>query len=271
MNPILIRGGGDLASGVALRLHRAGFPVLISELPEPLSVRRAVSFSEAVYEGQWQVEGVTAVRVENEAQIRAALAQNQIPVIIDPALIFFSTLDFKLSAIIDARLLKRPPEPLPFYVPLLIGLGPGFVAGENCQAVVETQRGHTLGRVYWRGGVCPDSGQPEGDPTRVLRAPAEGKLIGYAQIGEHIEPGQVIAEVAGKPVTAPFAGTLRGLIRPGLHVTQNLKIGDLDARDNCENCFLVSDKALAIGGAVLEAVLSFEKKVDEWKINKGIS
>lgn len=273
MNPILIRGGGDLASGVALRLHRAGFPVLISELNEPLSVRRAVSFSEAVYEGLWQVEEVTAIRVETEAQIQAALTQNKIPVIIDPNLQILPTFNpstgsghrLQPSTIIDARLLKRPPEALPFEVDLLIGLGPGFVAGENCQAVVETQRGHTLGRVYWRGGVCPDSGQPEGDPTRVLRAPAEGKLIGYAQIGEHIEPGQVIAEVAGKPVTAPFPGVLRGLIRPGLQVTKNLKIGDLDARDNREYCFLVSDKALAIGGAVLEAVLSFEKKVDDWK------
>lgn len=263
MNPILIRGGGDLASGVALRLHRAGFPVLISELPEPLSVRRAVSFSEAVYEGQWQVEEVTAIRVENEAQIHEALAQNQIPVIIDPALVFFSTLDFKPSTIIDARLLKRPPEPLPFEVRLLIGLGPGFVAGENCQAVVETQRGHTLGRVYWRGGVNPDNGQPEGDPTRVLRAPAEGQLIGYAQIGEHIEPGQIIAEVTGKPIIAPFPGVLRGLIRPGLQVTKNLKVGDLDARDKREYCFLVSDKALAIGGAVLEAVLSFAKNENQ--------
>lgn len=263
MNPILIRGGGDLASGVALRLHRAGFPVLISELNEPLSVRRAVSFSEAVYEGQWQVEEVTAIRVETSEQITSALTQNQIPVIIDPNLQILPILNLKHSTLIDARLLKRPPEPLPFEVRLLIGLGPGFVAGENCQAVVETQRGHTLGRVYWRGGVNPDNGQPEGDPTRVLRAPAEGQLIGYAQIGEHIEPGQIIAEVTGKPIIAPFPGVLRGLIRPGLQVTKNLKVGDLDARDKREYCFLVSDKALAIGGAVLEAVLSFAKNENQ--------
>lgn len=261
MTLILIRGGGDLASGVALRLHRAGFPVLISELEQPLAVRRAVSFSEAVYEGQWQVEEVTAKRVETEAQIHAALAQNQIPVTIDPTLTFLSTFNLQLSTIIDARLLKHPPAPLPFDVPLLIGLGPGFVVGENCQAIIETQRGHTLGRVYWHGSANPDSGQPEGEPSRVLRAPADGQLVDYAQIGEHIEPGQVIAEVAGVPIIAPFAGVLRGLIRPGVQVTQNLKIGDLDKRNQREYCFLVSDKALAIGGGVLEAIMSFTRKI----------
>jgi xanthine dehydrogenase accessory factor len=231
--------------------------VLISELPEPLAVRRAVSFSEAVYEGQWQVEEVTSKRVESEAQIIAVIfEQGQIPVTIDPTLTFLSTFNLQLSTIIDARLLKRPPEPPAIAAPLLIGLGPGFVAGENCQAVVETQRGHTLGRVYWRGTANPDSGLPEGEPGRVLRAPADGTLIGYAQIGDHLEPGDLIAEVGGQKLTAPFPGVLRGLIRPGLSVARGLKIGDLDRRDRREFCFLVSDKALAIGGGVLEAILT---------------
>lgn len=264
MTLILIRGGGDLASGVALRLHRSGFRVLISELPEPLAVRRAVSFSEAVYEGHWQVEEVTAKRVESEAQIIAAFEQGQIPVIVDPNLAILSTFNIKPfdklratpSTVIDARLLKRLPEPLPFDVSLLIGLGPGFLAGENCQAVIETQRGHTLGRVYWRGSANPDSGLPEGEPGRVLRAPADGTLVGHAQIGDHLEPGDIIAEVGGQKLIAPFRGVLRGLIRPGLVVPKNLKIGDLDKRDKREYCFLVSDKALAIGGAALEAILA---------------
>jgi len=266
MTLILIRGGGDLASGVALRLHRAGFQVLISELEQPLAVRRAVSFCEAVYEGQWQVEEVTALRVESEAHTIAAFEQGQIPVIVDPDLANLPTFNpstgsgqrLQLSAVIDARLLKRPPEPLTISTPLLIGLGPGFIAGENCQALIETQRGHTLGRVFWRGASNPDSGQPDGEPGRVLRAPADGQFIGYAQIGEHIEPGQVIAEVAGQPISAPFAGVLRGLIRPGLVVSRGLKVGDLDARDKREYCFLVSDKALAIGGAALEAILAYQ-------------
>jgi len=256
MNIILIRGGGDLASGVALRLHRCGFQVLISELPEPLAVRRAVSFSEAVYEGQWQVEEVTAVRVESEAQIVAALEEGQIPVLVDPNLAILSMFNIKPLTVIDARLLKRPPEPLPFPTPLLIGLGPGFVAGKNCQAVIETQRGHTLGRVSWRGSAQADSGLPEGEPGRVLRVPVDGTLVGYAQIGDHLETGDIIAEVVGQKLTAPFPGVLRGIIRPGLTVARGLKIGDLDKRDKREYCFLVSDKALAIGGGVLEAILA---------------
>ncbi len=266
MTLILIRGGGDLASGVALRLHRAGFQVLISELEQPLAVRRAVSFCEAVYEGQCRVEGVIAERIETRQQLENALEQDKIPVIVDPELKALSTFNastdlgrrLQLSTVIDARLLKRPPEALAISTPLLIGLGPGFIAGENCQALIETQRGHTLGRVLWRGASNPDSGQPDGDPGRILRAPADGALIGYAQIGEHIEPGQIIAEVAGQPISAPFAGVLRGLIRPGLVVSRGLKVGDLDARDKREYCFLVSDKALAIGGAALEAILAYQ-------------
>jgi xanthine dehydrogenase accessory factor len=260
MKTVLIRGGGDLASGIALRLHRCGYQVIITELPEPLAVRRAVSFSEAVYEGQWQVEEVTAERVETAEQLQTALEQDQIPVIIDPGLAHLPTFNLKLSTIIDARLTKRPPAPLPFAPPLHIGIGPGFSAGENCDAVIESQRGHTLGRVIWHGPGQADSGLPEGDPGRVLRAPADGTLIGYAQIGDHIEPGQTIAEVNGQPILAPFPGVLRGLIRPGIHVPQGMKVGDLDKRDKREYCFLVSEKALAIGGGVLEAMLSFEKK-----------
>jgi xanthine dehydrogenase accessory factor len=169
---VLLRGGGDLATGVALRLHRAGIRVLIAELPQPLAVRRTVSFAEAVYEGSWEVEGVEARLVEAD-QLSAVLEAGEIPVLIDPnADILLSS--FHFPVVIDARLLKTPPDPLPSPVPLHIGLGPGFSAGRDCHAVVETRRGHTLGRVYWHGSTQPDSGEPEGDPRRVLRAPEEG-------------------------------------------------------------------------------------------------
>jgi xanthine dehydrogenase accessory factor len=263
MTLILIRGGGDLASGVALRLQRAGFQVLISELEQPLAVRRAVSFCEAVYEGRWQVEELTAERIETHQQIEEAFEAGKIPVIVDPELNIIKTFNLRPSAIIDARLLKHAPEPLPFPVSLLIGLGPGFTAGQNCQAVIETQRGHMLGRVYWSGSATSDSGLPDGNPQRVLHAPANGTLVGHAQIGEQLEPGQMIAEVAGQPILAPFAGVLRGLIHPGLTVKKGLKVGDLDARSKPEYCFLSSDKALAIGGAVLEAILSSQTKNQE--------
>jgi xanthine dehydrogenase accessory factor len=255
-NLILLRGGGDLASGVALRLQRSGFKVIIAELPQPLAVRRAVAFSEAVYEGVWKVEDVTARLTNNLDEIQEIHAQNEIPVLVDPQAEILSAPVSTFEAVIDARLLKNSPPPLTSSAPLTIGLGPGFRAGENCHAFIETQRGHILGRVYWSGSANADTGQPEGDPRRVLRAPANGLLTAYVQIGEHLEPGQVIAAVNGEKILAPFSGMLRGLIRPGLEVPKGLKIGDLDLRNQREYCFLASDKALAIGGGVLEAILA---------------
>jgi len=162
--------------------------------------------------------------------------------------------------VVDARLLKSPPAPLPTPVPLHIGLGPGFHAGRDCHAVVETRRGHTLGRVYWSGTTSPDSGQPEGDPRRVLRAPSDGILLVHKPIGEHVEEGEVIAEIVDREtrtqVHSPFAGVLRGLLRNGMVVTRGLKIGDVDSRDDPSLCKQVSDKALAVGGGVLEAVMT---------------
>ena len=254
---VLLRGGGDLASGVALRLHRANIKVVITELAQPLAVRRAVSFGEAVYEGVHTVEGITARCVERE-QIAAVLEAGEIPVLVDPnADVLLSS--FHFPVIIDARLLKTAPAPLPIDIPLHIGLGPGFHAGVNCHAVIETRRSHTLGRVYWDGATQPDSSQPEGDPRRVLRAPVDGVLIARAKIGDHVEAGQVVAMVsaqAERPVISPLKGVLRGLIREGIHVTEGLKIGDVDPRDDPSACYLVSDKALAIGGAALEAILT---------------
>jgi xanthine dehydrogenase accessory factor len=192
-----------------------------------------------------------------------ALEAKAIPVLVDPdADILLSSLRqaqdfaFHFPILIDARLLKSPPSPLPRIVPLHVGLGPGFHAGINCHAAIETRRSHSLGRVYWNGSTQPDSGQPEGDPRRVLRAPSDGVLATRAQIGEHVEQGQLVAVVGEQhPVVSPLAGVLRGLLREGLYVREGLKIGDVDPRDDPAACFLVSDKALAVGGGVLEAIL----------------
>lgn len=257
---VLLRGGGDLATGVALRLHRAGIRAVITELAQPLAVRRTVSFAEAIYEGAHTVEGITARHVEPE-QISAVLASNEIPVLVDPDA---NVLTFNLQpslyvAVIDARLIKQPPAPLPEDVSLHIGLGPGFHAGINCHAVIETRRSHTLGRVYWNGTAQPDSGKPEGDPRRVLRAPADGVLAAHAKIGDHVEEGQVVAVISeGHAVVSPLKGVLRGMIRDGIPVPKGLKIGDVDPRDDPRACYLVSDKSLAIGGAALEAILTRE-------------
>jgi xanthine dehydrogenase accessory factor len=256
---ILLRGGGDLATGVALRLHRSGIKVLITELAQPLAVRRTVSFAEAVYAGHHTVEGIRARLVER-GQVSVTLEAAEIPVIVDPDLDILSS--FAFPVVVDARLIKQPPPPLPKDVPLHIGLGPGFCAGDNCHAVIETRRSHTLGRVYWTGTTQPDSGEPEGDPRRVLRAPWDGVVISHAEIGDHLREGQLIAEVESKhenrksQIVSPFAGVLRGLIHDGLYVTKGLKIGDIDPRNDPALCRLVSDKALSIGGGVLEAVLS---------------
>lgn len=253
-NFVLVRGGGDLASGVVLRLHRAGMRVVVTELAQPLAVRRTVSFAEAVYEGVWEVEGVRARRVEAD-QVAAALEADEVPVVVDPHLDILKTLPFLV--VVDARLTKQPPAPLPVPVPLHIGLGPGFSAGRDCHAVIETRRSHTLGRVYWQGASQPDSREPEGDPRRVLRAPLEGTIFGVKQIGEHVEEGEVVALIGERhAVTSPFRGVLRGLIHDGLRVPKGLKIGDVDPRDDPSYCRLVSDKALAIGGGVLEAIVS---------------
>jgi xanthine dehydrogenase accessory factor len=267
-NLIVIRGGGDLASGIALRLHRTGFQIVILELEKPLAVRRSVSFSEAVFEGVQTVEGITA-RLVSPDQLQVTIEANEIPVLVDPqaSILYNQFLTSPRSTIVvDARLLKVVPQPLGVNILLHIGLGPGFTAGGNCHAVIETRRGHTMGRVFWSGSAQADSGEPEGDRRRVLRASHNGILIANTKIGDHLEEGQLIAEIQPEDggdnflILSPFKGVLRGLIRPGILVTRDMKIGDVDRRNDPAICSLVSDKALAVGGAVLEALLIYKKQ-----------
>ena len=255
---ILIRGGGDLATGVAIRLIRTGLRVVVTELPQPLAVRRSVSVAEAVYSGQITVEGFTARRVSDPNDslgILTILSKQQVPVLVDPECVSAKLLH--AIVIVDGRLTKRPPEPIGYSPALYIGLGPGFIANENCQAVIETRRGQSLGRVFWQGSPDLDTGQPEGDPRRVIRAPCDGILVAHAEIGNHVEERQTIAVIDDEcSVVSPFTGVLRGLIHPGMMVTRGMKIGDVDPRDDPHLCQLVSDKSLSIGGGVLEAILS---------------
>ncbi len=266
---LLLRGGGDLASGVAIRLHRAGIKFLITEIEQPLAVRRTVSFSEAVYENMVEIEGVMGVQVTNQEQAEMILLSGRVPVLVDPDLKKVAGWrTFTWSALVDARLAKSPPTSVVDLTPFTVGLGPGFLPGRNCVAAVETLRGHTLGRVYWNRAPEEDTGIPEGDPIRVLRAPENGIIHAHARIGDQVQEGRMIGHIqvdlkAGTDtiphhlrIEAPFAGVLRGMIRPGLAVRKEMKIGDIDPRNDPAYCFLISDKALAVGGGVLEALLT---------------
>ena len=255
---VLIRGGGDLASGVAVRLHHSGFEVMITELPKPLVVRRTVSFAEAVSDGSKEVEGITAVLINTPGDVKDSVRVGNIPVLIDPDLACMR--EVRPDVVVDARMRKKEPSEGKELATLVIGLGPGFIAGENCHAVVETNRGHNLGRVIWAGPPQEDTGIPgqvQGFASeRVLRAPEDGKLVTGAQIGDEVKNGTVIALVGSQAVLAPFDGILRGLIDPGTQVTKGMKIGDVDPRDDPTIYSLVSDKARAVGGGVLEAILA---------------
>jgi xanthine dehydrogenase accessory factor len=232
--------------------------VVIIELPQPLAVRRSVSFSEAVYQGTTVIEDIKAQLVSSPEMCNSVLNQGEIPVVVDPVMRSLEII--RPIVLIDARMTKRPTHISLDVAPLIIGLGPGFEAGENCHAVIETKRGHTLGRVIWSGKPLEDTGIPEAVADhyaeRVLRAPADGTLTTFTEIGDLLEEGQLIAKVDGFQIEAPFEGILRGILPSGMDVSTGLKIGDIDPRADPSYCYLVSDKSLAIGGAVLEAILS---------------
>lgn len=261
MVDVLIRGGGDLASGIALRLHHTGIKVTIAEIPQPLAVRRMVSFAEAVYEQEVSVEDVKGHLVRHISEIRSFEQKRFIPVVVDENLSICSQLD--VAVVVDARMLKRKIIITEKPIPLKIGIGPGFYPGDNCDCVVETKRGPFLGRVFWNTPAESDNGIPEKvagfESERVLRSPEDGIFHANVKIGDIVEMGGVIASVNTHNILAPFSGVLRGLIHDGVHVTTDLKVGDIDPRCDPALSRMVSDKSLAIGGGVLEAILSVPK------------
>lgn len=254
---VIIKGGGDLGSGIAARLHRAGFRLLITELPQPLAIRRSVAFASAIYQQRITVEDITAQLVQSDDEIRAAWDRNFIPVQIDPAARAIER--WQPRAVVDAIMAKRNTGTRLTDAPIVVALGPGFVVGQDCHAVVETQRGHNLGRVYYSGSATADTGIPgrvgDQDALRVVRAPVDGIWRAARQIGDRVTAGEIIAYVNQTPVCAQIAGVVRGLLADGLMVSAGLKVGDVDPRGVVEYCFTISDKALATGGGVLEAIL----------------
>jgi xanthine dehydrogenase accessory factor len=256
---VLVKGGGDLGTGVAWRLHRAGFPVLVTEREQPLVVRRTVAFASAVFDGEIAVEGVTAWRATDTDEARQLVEDGIIPVLVDPGC--ESRFALKPTVLVDAIMAKRNTGTKISDAPFVIALGPGFTPNADCHCVIETQRGHNLGRVLWSNPAEPNTGVPGviggRSGERVLRAPCDGIAEGIKHIGDNVVAGEVIARVEGAPVVAPFDGILRGLVHDGLSVKGGMKIGDVDPRAKREHCFTISDKALAIGGGVLEATLGW--------------
>jgi xanthine dehydrogenase accessory factor len=295
---VVIKGAGDIASGIALRLRHAGFTIAMTETAAPLAVRRTVAFSQAVYEGRARVEDVTAVLARNGEEMEAAFAQGHIAVFVDPAAEIVRR--FRPKALVDAIMAKKNTGTSITDAPVVVGAGPGFSAGADCHAVVETKRGHTLGRVITTGSALPNTGIP-GDiggytVERLLRSGADGFFEALAAIGSRVKKGETVARIrrvtapAGKGesrsaaeggesrdaaeavagsgaavegggdfvlVCAGLDGIVRGLLPSGIAVTKGLKVGDIDPRCEESHCFTVSDKALAVGGGVLEAILRF--------------
>jgi xanthine dehydrogenase accessory factor len=268
---ILLRGGGDLATGVAYRLHKSGFPLIVLELHHPLVVRRRVALATAVLEGEVAVEDLRAVRVDSADEALRLAPTGIIPVLVSPELPDAllnssfrrgdrSRLRHSSLIVIDARMAKRNIDTRIDQAPLVLALGPGFTAGADCHAVIETNRGHRLGRVIWSGAAEANTGTPGlvggKGAERVLRAPVTGIVSWRVNIGDRVREGELMGNVAGIAIKAPFDGVVRGLIAPGTIVPERLKIGDVDPRGNIEACYTISEKALAIGGGALEAILT---------------
>jgi len=255
---VVIKGAGDLATGVAFRLWRAGFPVIMTELSQPLAIRRAAVFAEAVYAGKVVLEGIEARRVDDPAQAEAALQAGVLPVLVDATPAAIAAL--RPEVIVDGIMAKRNTGTGITDAPLVIALGPGFVAGRDVHAVIETSRGHYLGRVLWEGAAQANTGVPGEvggqSHKRVVYPPCAGIFQSAVTIGTLAREGDVLGHVDGVPVLAPTSGVVRGLLHDGLPVVPGLKIGDVDPRGIVEHCFTVSDKALAIGGGVLEAIMT---------------
>ena len=252
----IVRGGGDLATGIIYRLWKAGYAVLSLEIETPLVVRRTVSVASAVFDGSTVIEDMEAVRIDSLNDF--SFDRSRISVLVDPEGESISIL--KPDILVDAIMAKRNLGTNKEMAPLVIGIGPGFSAPGDVDAVIETKRGHWLGRVIRNGSAIPNTGVPgliKGYTIeRLLRSPGEGYVIPVKSIGDSVIPGDVVAHVEGLPVCSQIEGIVRGLIHPSVKVKKGLKIGDIDPRGEREHCFSITDKALAIAGGVLEVIMS---------------
>ncbi|MDA0999448.1 MAG: selenium-dependent molybdenum cofactor biosynthesis protein YqeB [bacterium] len=262
---IIVKGGGDLATGIIHRLWRSGFPVIVTEVEGPTMVRRTVSFAECLYAGRHEVEGVFSERAggrtpaEKLAAAHALLEAGIIPVVVDPGAGIVALA--RPAGLVDAIVAKKNTGTRLDQADAVVGIGPGFTAGVDVHAVIETARGHDIGRVITEGSAEPNTGVPgpiEGFTTeRLLRAPAAGRFRPRVQIGAEVAAGDVVAEVNGHEVRAAIKGVVRGMLREGLKVTEGFKVGDVDPRAKPRHCHTISDKSRAVGGGALEAIMMF--------------
>lgn len=260
---VIVRGGGDIASGAIQKLHRSGFRVLVLEIENPTAIRRNVAFSDAVYNGTSEVEGTKAVLIKNLEELEVAFNNNLIPIVVDPKGEYIEKL--KPLAVVDGILAKKNLGTKKTMAPITVALGPGFEAGVDVDIVIETMRGHNLGRLIFEGFAIENTGVPGEiagfSKERVIHSPAEGIIENIKTIGDIVKAGEVIAKVGEEPIYASIDGLLRGIIKNGFLVNKGLKIADIDPRlKEVENYTTISDKARNIGGGVLEAILLVKNK-----------
>lgn len=259
---VLIKGAGDLATGVAYRLKKCGFNIVMTEIDKPTTVRRTVAFSQAVYDGSIEVEGIKAILVNNKEEIKNVLSNGDIPIIIDKEANIINEL--KPKVVVDAIIAKKNYGTSINDAPIVIALGPGFEASVDCHCVIETQRGHYLGKCIYEGCAIPNTGIPGNiggfTKERIIRATADGHITPIKKIGDYVKANEVVAYIDSFEVKADIDGTIRGMLQEGIEVYKGMKSGDIDPRCEKDHCFTISDKARSIGGGVLEAILYLSQK-----------
>lgn len=256
---VAVRGGGDIATGVAHRLKRCGMEVIILECERPTAIRREVSFSEAVYKGKKEVEGITGILVESLGDALEKINGEEIPLLVDPS--GKSIGDMRAHVVVDAIIAKKNIGTGIDMASLVIGLGPGFTAGKDCHIVIETMRGHDLGRIIYEGEAIPDTGSPGKvggySLERVIHSPAQGELRVIKGIGDEVSKEEIIAYVGETEVKSRITGIIRGMLPDGIRVKKGLKMADVDPRaGQLKNCYTISDKARCVSGGVLEGIMN---------------
>ena len=259
---VLIKGAGDLATGIAYRLKKSGFDIVMTEIDNPTTVRRTVAFSQAIFDNEIEIEGIKGIKVNNINEIHKEIKKGNIPIIIDKEANIIKELNPKV--VVDAIIAKKNLGTSINDAPIVIGVGPGFEAKKDCHLVIETKRGHYLGKVIEEGSAIPNTGVP-GDiggytKERIIRASSNGKIRPVVKIGDYVKKDEVVAYIDGVEVLAEIDGIVRGMLQEGIEVFKGMKSGDIDPRCEKNHCFTISDKARSIGGGVLEAIMYMNSK-----------